>query len=93
MAKARIYRKGMRATQSGSARASQWILEHEPIEGKRPDPLMGWAGSGDTEQQLRLVFPTLEAAKGYAARNGIDVEVGLPENRPLILRSYADNFL
>lgn len=92
MAKARIYRKGMRATQSGAARASQWILEHEPIEGKRPDPLMGWAGSGDTEQQVRLTFSTLEAAQEYAARNGLETEVVPVTPHKLIIRSYAENF-
>ena len=92
MAKARIYRKGMRATQSGSWRASLWFLEHEPSEGKRPDPLMGWAGSGDTEQQVRLSFPSLEAAKAYAERNGLEAEVVPSPGHRLILQSYADNF-
>ena len=92
MRRARIFQYGTRSTQEGKARADSWILEAEPIEGQVPDPLMGWAGSGDTEQQLRLFFPTLEAAKGYAARNGIEVEAGLPEDSPLILQSYADNF-
>ena len=92
MAKARIYRKGTCATQQGAARASQWILEHEPIEGKRPDPLMGWAGSGDTGQQVRLVFSTLGAAQDYAERKGLDTEVvPVKEHKPII-RSYAENF-
>ena len=92
MAKARIYRKGMRATQSGSARASQWILEHEPIEGKRPDPLMGWAGSGDTRRQLRLGFATQEEAVAYAEKNGFEVEVVPTPVRTLKIQAYADNF-
>ncbi len=92
MAKARIYRKGMRATQAGSWRSSLWYLEHEPQEGKRPDPLMGWAGSGDTEQQVRLSFSTLEAAKAYAERNGLEAEVVPVAPHQLILQSYADNF-
>ncbi len=92
MQKARIFQYGTRSQQEGKARAGQWVLEAEPSEGPLPDPLMGWAGSGDTEQQLRLLFPTLEAARAYAARQGIEASVGLPEERPLILQSYADNF-
>jgi hypothetical protein len=92
MPTARIYQQGTRATQSGKARADMWILEHEPLEAKRPDPLMGWAGSGDTDQQVRLSFPTLEAATAYAARNGLDPEIVPPAPRRLILQSYAENF-
>ena len=51
MRKARIFQNGTRATQSGKARSNLWILEAEPTEGKRPDPLMGWAGSGDTSER------------------------------------------
>lgn len=93
MPQARIFQKGKRSTQSGRAGADLWVLEHEPLEGKRPDPLMGWAGSGDTEQQVRLTFRTLEAARAYAERNGLDVlEVIPPTEHRLILQSYADNF-
>jgi hypothetical protein len=42
--------------QSGKARTADWLLEFEPAEAKRPDPLMGWAGSGDTQQQVVLRF-------------------------------------
>ena len=92
MRKARIYQRGVRATQSGKARADSWILEPEPVEKKRPDPLMGWVGSGDTETPLRLVFPSLETALAYAAREGFEPQVEQPATRRLILQSYADNF-
>jgi hypothetical protein len=92
MPQARIFQQGTPATQSGKARSQAWILEHEPAEPKRPDPLMGWAGSGDTEQQVRLSFPTLEAALAYADRNGLTAEVVPPAPRRLILQSYAENF-
>ena len=92
MPTARIFQQGTSATQSGKARSDQWILEHEPIEAKRPDPLMGWAGSGDTDQQVRLCFASLDQALAYAARNGLDPEVVPPATRRLILQSYAENF-
>ena len=92
MSKARIYRKGMRATQSGSARASQGILEHEPIEGKRPDPLMGWAGSGDTQSQVTLRFASQADAQAYADKYGIAAEVHATPPRRLKIQAYADNF-
>ena len=92
MEKARIFQQGTPATQSGRARALSWILEHEPKEAKRPDALMGWAGSGDTGQQVRLSFPSLEAALAYAAREGLEPEVVPAPPRRLILQSYSENF-
>ena len=62
MATARIFQRPKNAMQSGRARTDAWLLEFEPAEAKRPDPLTGWAGSGDTREQVRLGFPTQEAA-------------------------------
>lgn len=92
MTKARIYQKVKNAMQSGRAGTDSWILEYEPSEAKRPDPLMGWAGSGDTRQQLTLKFPTLEAAQTYAASKGISAQVIAPPQKRLKIQAYADNF-
>ena len=92
MRKARLYQQGARATQSGKARADLWVLEPEPTEARRADPLMGWVGSGDTETQVRLTFPTLEAAQAYAAREGLETQVVPAPQKRLILQSYAENF-
>jgi len=78
--------------QSGRARTQQWLLEYEPGEAQQADPLTGWAGSGDTRNQLRLRFPTLEAATAYADREGIAYHVVAAPERTLKLQAYADNF-
>ncbi len=92
MPHARIYQQGKPATQSGRARASQFVLEVESDRPKRPDPLMGWAGGAETVEQIRLTFPSLEAALAYARAHGLEAEVVPPAPKRLILRSYADNF-
>lgn len=92
MATARIYQQPKNAMQSGKARAGSWMLEFEPAEAKRPDPLTGWAGSGDTRDQVRLGFPTLEAAVAYAEREGLAYSVTPAPAQRLKLQSYADNF-
>nr|WP_253201505.1 ETC complex I subunit [Sphingomonas quercus] len=89
---ARIYQRMKNAMQSGRHRTDRWVLEHEPTEPKRPDPLTGWAGSGDVRDQVRLSFPTLEAAKAYAERQGLAYVVVPPPTRTLKLQAYADNF-
>ena len=92
MPTARIFQRPKNSMQSGKFRTDRWQLEFEPSEPKRPDPLTGWAGSGDTRDQIRLLFPTLEAAIAYCAREGLD-HVVVPETpKTLKLQSYADNF-
>ncbi|MCW3834575.1 ETC complex I subunit [Sphingomonas canadensis] len=92
MKTARIYQRPKNAMQSGRALTGQWIIEFEPAEPQRADPLTGWAGSGDTQAQLRLRFPTLEAAKAYAEREGVAYHVVPAPDRKLKLQAYADNF-
>ncbi|MBM3595163.1 MAG: ETC complex I subunit [Alphaproteobacteria bacterium] len=89
---ARIYQRPKNAMQSGKARTGDWILDFAPREAKRPDPLMGWAGSGDTQQQVQLSFASREEAQAYAERHGIEARVHVPPPRRLKIQAYADNF-
>jgi hypothetical protein len=92
MTNARIYQKPKNAMQSGRAGTSSWLLEFEPTEAKHADPLMGWAGSGDTREQVKLSFATLDAAKAYAAQQGLSFHVVAGPVKVLKLQAYADNF-
>ncbi|WP_156840477.1 ETC complex I subunit [Novosphingobium aquimarinum] len=89
---ARIYQRPKNAMQSGKALMDQWVLEFAPEEAKQPDPLMGWAGSGDMKQQIRLTFPTQVDAQAYADRYGIAAVVHATPPRRLKIQAYADNF-
>jgi hypothetical protein len=89
---ARIYQRQKNGMQSGKARSGQWVLEFESGSRRRADPLMGWSGGADTQSQVQLIFPTLEAAKAYADREGVDAHVVPPAPTKLKLQSYADNF-
>ena len=62
MPSARIFRPSRDATQSGLARTKQWILEFDQTSPREIDPLMGWNGSADMMQQVRLEFDTEEEA-------------------------------
>ena len=89
---ARIFQRPKNAMQSGKANTDLWILEFVAAEAKRPDPLMGWTGSGDTQQQVVLTFATCEDAQAYADRHGIEArQISTPPKR-LKLQAYADNF-
>ncbi len=92
MSHVRIYQKPKNAMQSGRYGTDTWILEYEPADPQRADPLMGWAGSSDTRRQLILKFPTLEAAKSYADRKGLSATIVAAPKKVLKLQAYADNF-
>jgi len=89
---ARIYQQPKSAMQSGKAKADTWVLEFAQSEARRPDPLMGWTGSGDTQAQVKLTFPSKEAAKAYAEKYGIPARVYASPAKTLKLQAYADNF-
>lgn len=89
---ARLYQRPKSAMQSGRARTGEWLLEIERDEPQRPDPLTGWPGSGATETQVQLRFPTKDAAIAYAEAQGLTVEIVPLGLRTLKLQAYADNF-
>jgi hypothetical protein len=89
---ARIFSPAKTAMQSGTAKTGYWVLEFEPEQPRKIDPLMGYTTSGDMKSQIRLRFPTKEEAIAYAEREGLAYrlqEPNLPKRRQI---SYADNF-
>ena len=92
MSDVRIYRPAKTATQSGRARSTRWVLEFSTALAQRRDSLMGWAGCGDTRQQVRLEFDSEDAAIAYARRDGLTYAVEPARQRRVRAKSYADNF-
>lgn len=90
---ARILLPARNAMQSGQAK-DDWVLEFDPAEAKRIDPLMGWTGSGDMNGQVRLRFETQEAAIAYAERHGLAYRLETPKKRKFNIRpgGYGGNF-
>ena len=88
----RIIEEQRKTTQSGKAKAGRWSLEYERKEALRPDPLTGWAGSGDTDTQVRLGFDSKDEALAYAASKGLNVHLVPAPPVALKLQAYADNF-
>ena len=92
MTTARIIEEQRKTTQSGKAQAGRFLLMFERTEKMQADPLTGWAGSGDTNTQIRLTFETLEDALAYCERKGIDAHVVKSPPNSLKIQAYADNF-
>ena len=92
MKTARIFQHPKNSMQSGRSRTDQWMLEMESVTPQEADPLTGWNGGGDTSNQIRIAFPTLEAAKAHAEREGYAYRIVPAPERKLKLQAYADNF-
>ena len=93
MIKARIFQRPRSATQSGKARAGDWVLDYQQDRREVNDPLMGWWGSDSTLGQVTLRFDTQAEAEAFATKNEIPYTVEPPpETRPVKPKAYADNF-
>ncbi len=90
--RARIYQPAKSAMQSGKRNTKRWLLEFEASARKVIDPLMGWAGSTDTDQQVRIYFETRAEAEAYAQKHGIEATVYEPKIPVMQIKAYADNF-
>ena len=87
-----IYRPTKTAMQSGRAKIKRWVLEFEPTEARKAEPLMGWISSGDTKSQIKIMFPSKEEAIEFADREGLSYQVLEPKKRKIKAKNYADNF-
>ena len=89
---ARISEIDRRTTQSGKANNGRWLLEFERQQPVRADPLTGWNGSGDTKPQVRMTFPTKEAAIAYCEKHGFAYHLVPAPPVRMKIQAYADNF-
>ena len=89
---ARIYRPAKTAMQSGKAKTEAWMLEFEPEQPRKVEPLMGYTSSRDMKSQIRLSFETREEAIAYAQKNGIAYSVQEPKETRRRVVSYSENF-
>lgn len=92
--RARIFQPARTAMSSGTAKTKGWVLEFAPASAREVDPLMGWTSSSDMQSQVRLNFPTKDAALEYAREHGIDALVFEPKTRKPNIRpgGYGENF-
>lgn len=89
----RIYKPSKNAMQSGRAKAEgDWILEYETETPRVPDPLMGWNSCGDTLNQVRLKFASVDDAVAFAHGKGWAYTVQTTQQRRVKPRNYGDNF-
>ena len=92
MGTVRIFQPTKNAMQSGRANLATWVLEFDASDAKRPDPLMGWVGSADTATQVRMKFPSRDAAVAFAEKRGLGYTVVEPKTRRIKPKNYADIF-
>ena len=78
--------------QSGRGNTKRWLLQFESSSARFHDPLMGWIGSSDTRQQIRLWFETRAQAVAFAERHGLLYQVQDSKPRQLRPKNYAENF-
>jgi len=90
--KARIFQPSKNAMQSGRGGMKHWRLEFAPAAHKFVEPLMGWTGSTDTNEQVVVDFDDQESAIAFCEANGIEYTVFEPKKRKLHLKAYAENF-
>lgn len=92
MIKAKIYQPSKSAMQSGRGKMTGWVLEYEASSAREPEALMGWTGSGDTLNQVKMKFQAKEDAIAFAEKNGFAVTVLESHARKIKPRNYGDNF-
>jgi hypothetical protein len=91
MQKVRIYPHSKSQAQSGMAGMGTWVIEPDLLTARRPESLMGWMAADDTLSQLRIEFPSRDAAEQFAKSNGWRYTVTRQQTRKIKPRNYGQN--
>lgn len=90
--KARIYCPAKTAMQSGRSKQGLWHIDFMEEKQSFQDPIMGWAGTGQTLSQLKLTFQSADEAASYLQQRGIPYIIEEKREARLQGKSYSDNF-
>ncbi|MFK7840424.1 MAG: ETC complex I subunit [Bdellovibrionales bacterium] len=90
--KARIYKPSRSTMQSARGKSKDWVLEYENDTPRKPEPLMGWVSSDDTNNQVKMRFKSEKDAIQFAKSKGLDYKVIKAQVRKTKPRNYGDNF-
>ncbi len=88
----KIYTPSKTTMQAGRAKTGGWVLEYELATPRIPENLMGWTASGDTLNQVKLEFGTMQDAISFAEKKGWPYTVLPAQERVVKPRNYVDNF-
>ena len=64
--KAKIYKPAKTSMQSGLGKTRKWVFEYQKQKDLIREPLMGWTGSQDTNEQVKLLFDDVDQATGVS---------------------------
>ncbi len=88
----RIYKPCQSVMQSGRAKTRQWVMEFDSVQKDFIGQLMGWVGSCDTNQEIKLKFSTFDEAITFAKRHNFAYKALVHHAGVASARSYSDNF-
>ncbi|MFZ4763200.1 MAG: NADH dehydrogenase ubiquinone Fe-S protein 4 [Alphaproteobacteria bacterium] len=90
----RIYQAPKSSMQSGRGHLGvNWLVECLGEQQRRPDQLMGWS-SGDSYNQVKLKFQTLESALDFVKSKGwVCEDIEKTHERIVRPRSYMDTIV
>tara|TARA_X000001036_G_C20398558_1_gene691785 strand:- start:303 stop:590 length:288 start_codon:yes stop_codon:yes gene_type:complete len=90
--KYKIYKKSKSAMQSGLHNTKKWCLEPLSITPKKRNSVFSWTSVNGTQDQIKLLFNTLEEAVYFAQKNKVNYQVFKPNVKITRIKSYANNF-
>ncbi len=92
MKNVKIYSPSKNVMQSGFANSTGWILEYSADNTANIEPVMGWTSSDNVLKQVKLKFPSSEAAIAFAKKHGWKYILFPKYVKNIKPKNYSDNF-
>lgn len=82
--------KPSKSAMQSKRKENQWVIKFPHDDSRFIDPIMGWVGTRDMQQEVKLRFSSLEKAIDFCHKRNWQYEVE-PEHRLQVKpKSYAD---
>ncbi len=92
MPKAILYKPCKNVMQSGLGNTKEWIISFSSYTDEQKSIIMGWISSLDTEEQLKISFPSKELALSFAESHNVEIDEIIEQTPKRAKKSYPYNF-
>jgi len=88
-----IFKPTKSSMQSGLSNTKKWCLSNNDVKQTYLSSKFCWTGTTNPDKEVKIFFKTQASAIRFAKKNNLDFDLKKPEERKILKKNYAENFI